>query len=70
MTNLIKNEIELRIQLVENIQFRQIVADAAQLMGISREDWEKTKTGLWLTFANEFLADAEKRKFVLALLEN
>lgn len=67
-TEYIKSEMELRIKLVENEEFRQVVADAAQKMGISREDWEKTKTGLWLAFANQFLSDPQMRETVLKFI--
>lgn len=48
-----KKEMQRRVSLVENEEFRKSCLKIAQKMGISQKEWEENKAFFWLYFANE-----------------
>ena len=51
----IKNEMELRMKLVENPDFIKQCINVAKQMGITAQEWNKNKAVILLHFANEVI---------------
>jgi hypothetical protein len=55
-TTTIENELKRRIDLVNDIQFRQMVMNKMIELGVTAEDWNKNAWHYLLNIANEFCA--------------
>jgi phage I-like protein len=58
---MIKAEAKRRMDLVECPKFRADVLEAAKLLGITAEEWNKEKAMICLYYANEYCAFENKK---------
>lgn len=49
----LEKEMQRRMVLVENEEFRKSCLKIAEIMGISQKEWNENKAFFWLYFANE-----------------
>lgn len=50
------SEMQRRIKLVEDVTFRQMVAEKMQEIGVTAQEWEANAAIYWLYMANEICA--------------
>ena len=49
----IESEMQRRMDLIENADFRKLCVEYAKKLGITAEEWNQNKVGILMFFANE-----------------
>ena len=57
-----ENEWQRRMDLIQDIKFRELCIKYSKKIGITADEWNKNKAGILLYFANEFCAIENKSK--------
>ena len=56
----VKTEWKRRMDLIEDINFRNLCVEYAKKLGVTAKEWNENKAGILLYFANEFCAHENK----------